>query len=181
MPKLPRWLRKIFGGARDSDVGLEPCEPALPAGLPILPKKRKYLITPSSSCQDLTLITPNGTFFERLPRELRDQIYVAAFGHRTIHIDLRFQYPRICKTPSVPAHHQAHAQVSTDPGNLDRNAKPVWVWWSCICHRHPMGEPWNDTCQTGSLRGMCDAFYPGQWLGKCFLGVMGWLLSCRHA
>lgn len=182
MPRLREWLRGILSGARDNDSGLKPSEPAIPAGLPALPKKRKHLITPSPSCDNLTQSgTPNGAFFKRIPRELRDQIYIAAFGDRTVHMDLRFQRPRVCKAPCVPAHHQAHAQVGTDSGDIDHNAQPVWAWWSCVCHRHPLGEPWNDQCQIGSPRGMCDAFYPGEWPGKCFLGVMGWLLSCRQA
>jgi len=177
MPKLRKWLRGILSGAHDNDSGLKPSEPAIPAGLPVLPKKRKHLITPSSSCDNLTQsTTPNGAFFERLPRELRDQIYIAAFGDRTVHMDLRFQYLRAWTAPRVPT----HAQV-TDLGDRYHNAEPGLAWWSCVCHRHPLGEPWADQCQIGSPRGMCDAFYPGEWPGKCFLGVMGWLLSCRQA
>ena len=177
MPKLRKWLRQILRDTQDEDDGRKAPEHAIPP-LPVLPSKRKHLLTPSSSLENLKpLIEPNGAFFARLPAELRRQIYVDAFGDRTVHLDLRQEFPRLVEAPKAPT----HALVSEDGGERNREAGPRWVWWSSVCHRHPMAPAWADQCRVGSPRQMCDAFYPGQWPGKCFLGIMGWILACRQS
>ena len=177
MPKFRKWLRQILRDTQEENAGRKASEPAIPP-LPALPSTRKHLLTPSSSLENLKpLIQPNGPFFERLPAELRLQIYVAAFGDRTIHLDLRQEYHRLIEAPKAPT----HAQVSEDGGERNHKIGPRWVWWSSVCHRHPMAPAWADQCQLGSPRQMCDTFYAGQWPGKCFLGIMGWILACRQS
>lgn len=177
MPKFRKLFHSVFGGKHDDGTGPKSSEPDLPLGLPVLPPNRQHVLTPSASHEDLTrFIRPNGVFFEQFPRELRDQIYIAAFGERTVHMDLQFEYPRYSDLSRT----LIHAQVNSY-GRTDYNAGRRWAWWSSVCHRHPLAEAWDDNCQRGSPREMCDAFYSGEWPGKCFLGVMGWLLSCRQA
>lgn len=176
MPQIRKWLRRIFGDKHEGN-GRKASEPAIPP-LPVLPSNRKHRLTPSSSLDNLQpLIRPNGPFFERLPAELRSQIYVAAFGDRIVHLDLRQEYPRIMEAPTAPT----HAQVSDDGEERNREAGPRWVWWSSVCHRHPIAPAWADQCHLGSPREMCDTYYAGQWPGKCFLGIMGWILACRQS
>ncbi|KAJ4269902.1 hypothetical protein NW762_001571 [Fusarium torreyae] len=47
-------------------------------------------------------VARNGTFFQRLPPEIRTKILEHAFGNRTLHIDLIYGYLAI---PSHEAHH----------------------------------------------------------------------------
>ena len=180
MPKPRKWLRKILGDnstQEEKKAGRKASEPATPP-LPVLPSTRKHRLTPSSSLENLKpFIKPNGPFFEQLPPELRRQIYLAAFGDRTVHLDLRQEYPRLVEAPNA----FFHAQVSEDGGERDHKTGPRWVWWSSVCHRHPMAPAWADFCQRGSPRQMCDAHYAGQWPDKCFVGVMGWILACRQS
>ena len=177
MAKIRKRLRQIFRDTQEEKAGRKASEPAVPP-LPLLPATRKHILTPTSSLENLTpLIQPNGPFFERLPPELRRQIYLAAFGDRTIHLDLRQERPRLVDAPKAPT----HAQVGEDGGERNRKTGGRWVWWSSVCHRHPMAPAWADQCQLGSSRRMCDTFYPGQWPGKCFLGSMGWILACRQS
>ena len=177
MPKIRKWLRQILRDTQEENAGRKASEPAVPP-LPVLLSTRKHLLTPSSSLENLKpFIEPNGPFFERLPAELRHQIYVAAFGDRTVHLDLRQECPRLVEAPKAPT----HAQVSEDGGERNHKAGSRWVWRSSVCHRHPMAPAWADQCQLGSPRQMCDTFYAGQWPGKCYLGVMGWISACRQA
>lgn len=177
MPKITTWLRNLVSGHGHNDPKTLVFGSELPVGLPVLPSKRQQILTPTASQTDLVSDAKSkGSFFERLPREIRDQVYVLAFSDRTVHIDLRYQYP---VSPDA-TRALTHAQVSTDP-QWNIQARPQWTWWSSVCHRHPMGEPWADQCRTGSSRKMCDAFYSGEWPGKCFLGALGWMLSCKQA
>ncbi|CAH0030072.1 unnamed protein product [Clonostachys rhizophaga] len=81
---------------------------------------------------------------------------------------------------------------------FDTTKRKKWRWLSCVCHRqlptakrlafgrrHNMNhwgstfkEPHFDRCLAG--RGYC-TLWPGEWPSKCFVGVYGWLLSCRQA
>lgn len=73
-----------------------------------------------------------------------------------------------------------------------------WRWFSCICHRYPargpehlpLGRrrnyPWSrfyepneDLCLKGG--GCCSEWTGGEWPNACFIGVTGFLYSCRQA
>ncbi|CAG9954852.1 unnamed protein product [Clonostachys rosea f. rosea IK726] len=107
-------------------------------------------------------------------------------------------------------HYCAHAKIrplsfenySVDSDTLnekttyDTTKRKKWRWLSCVCHRQPptakrfpfgrrhnhwgstFNEPHFDRCLAG--RGYCP-LWPGEWPSKCFVGVYGWLLSCRQA
>jgi hypothetical protein len=140
-------------------------------------------------------------FFDVLPPEIRRTILVMAFGEQTIHMDL--QYRR-------PWHHtwtdRAHGGLPISKKAAINGKKFIvkkrcaarkWRWYSCVCHRYPPNgqawlshgrrrnfppkralEPQHDTCLMGRAR--C-----GEWKGgagkNCYVGVMGWLLTCKKA
>ena len=120
MRRFRKWLRSVFSAAGPNDKENEP-------GLPYLPAQRKHIITPRPSCEEEFTISPepNGVFFELLPRELRDQIYIAAFGQCIIHIDLQFaSYPKLPDDASCTL-------TCAGVGNVDDRdpeAGARWAW-----------------------------------------------------
>lgn len=173
MPKFSTWLRKRLQCADNKGNS------ALLPGLPILPSKRQHLLTPSPSHTDLNCKDSSASpFFSRLPPELRHRIYLDAFGNRTLHMDLRFDHPWV----AGPCHAGTNNLGAGEPGHAVTSIPPAWIWWSSVCHRHP-GIPERcseDHCRSGGSYTRCDLF-PGEGPGKCFVGVMGWLLACRQA
>lgn len=121
-------------------------------------------------------------------------ILIAAFGDRTLHMDLLF-YPydgwdRHVRSLEGSAYHQRVLS------NRDRRSTD-WRWAGSICHRYPyearnepMGmsryyeEPSVDTCHQGDTcrqgDDQCDD-WPGYVPEKCKIGVMGWLQACQKA
>ena len=174
MARAVKWVRKILNRSNTKDEP-PPCRSVLPPGLPILPRKRERVLTPLPTQETLVraTATAESAFFQRLPLELRLKIYAEAFGQRTVHMDLRYDYPEL-PGPS-------HARLDPDRMNpRDTTVPPAWCWWSSVCHRHPLLEAWADECRTGMGTAACH-LYPGEMPEKCFLGAMGWLLSCRQA
>ena len=144
-----------------------------PKDLRTLPAKRRNIITPSPSQVSL-ISSKGGPFFEQLPPEIRNQIYLIAFGNRTIHIDLRRDYRDY---PFDPVE-RIHAGSET---RLRRLEHPGWCWWSSVCHRRASIEYFYDDCRSGG-RDFADCeSYASEIPKQCFLGVMGWLLACRRA
>ena len=136
MPTFRTWIRNKAVSAHDSSNSFEVSEPALPSGLPVLPPRQRVL-TPSSSHENIIRnIPPQSAFFQRLPLELRRQIYIAAFGGRTVHMDLRFGYPEL---PDPP-----HAPLNAEDTRLqDHTVRAGWFWWSSVCHRNPLLQGWE--------------------------------------
>lgn len=174
MTKIKKWISGVFGRHNNNSTNKDhkghestSRQPDVPA----LPSTRKHVLTQHPSYE--TNPNPENVFFSRVPREIRDQIYIAAFGGRTLHMDLQLKQPDLPDASSQFTHAHANADA-----RRNSNARREWMWWSSVCHRHPVAEPWDDTCQSGSSRELCNHFYPGD---DCFLGVMGWLLSCRQA
>ncbi|KAL8787638.1 MAG: hypothetical protein Q9195_007684 [Heterodermia aff. obscurata] len=130
MPKLRKWLRQFLrdtpnAGRTASEPEIQPeIQPEIPP-LPVLPTTREHLLTPSPSLENLkpNFIEPNGPFFERLPPELRRQIYLAAFGDHIVHLDLRQDCPRLVEAPKAPT----HAQVKERGGERNHNIGPRWA------------------------------------------------------
>lgn len=175
MGKLSKWIRKKIRPGSHNTTNNDP--KPLYMGIPILPQKRQHILTPSPSHSNLAqsplAATASSPFFQRLRLELRRQICIAAFGARTVHMDLRWGYSEI------PGKHHAR----TNGGSYyppDRTLEPSWDWWSSVCHRNPRDEGWMDQCRTGLYNTPCWMF-PGKMPDKCFIGVMGWLLTCRRA
>ena len=174
MSTFRTWIRKKTLSAHDSSNSLEVSEPALPSGLPVLPPKRQRVLTPSSSHENIIQNIPTQSpFFQRLPLELRRQIYIFAFGGRTVHMDLRFDYPQLPGSPHAPSNVE-YTRLQ------DNTVRAGWIWWSSVCHRNPVLEGWEDGCRTGSANTTC-FLYPGKMPEKCYLGVLGWLMACRQS
>ena len=112
--------------------------------------------------------TASGAFFA-MPFELREQIYVAAFGGRTIHICHQ-------KLPPTPG----RSWYADYRGIRKRKPSPTWAWWGSVCYRHPGLLACWDTCQDSFYPASC-AFNPEDMPGELVIGIMGWLLTCRQA
>jgi hypothetical protein len=170
MPQFKKWFLNKIRGARDTKDSPQSSQP----DPPVLPKIRACALTPSPSQESLVLAaTEKNSFFQRLPWELRRQIQIAAFGGRTVHMDLEFDYPEL------PG--DAHTGLQYESWvHRDRTAPLGWWWWSSVCHRNPVMEGWEDHCRTARANATC-FLWPGEIPGKCLLGVMGWLLTCRQA
>ena len=174
MPDLTERLRRKLKKTCQLDEPPRQPEPFSPEGLPILPAGRQLLLTPSPSRENLVSVSTTGSpFFKRLPWELRNQIYLAAFGNQTVHMDLQCNYNELPLSPNS----RIHAGSKT---RLECNDHPGWYWWSSVCRRNPQAEYFYNNCRCGGDPTRCNLF-PGKMPGNCFLGVMGWLLSCRRA
>ncbi|KFY37495.1 hypothetical protein V495_07145 [Pseudogymnoascus sp. VKM F-4514 (FW-929)] len=143
----------------------------MPQGLPVLPNSFQRL-----SLEPLPSSSP---FFQKLPLEIHRKIYLAAFGNRTLHVDLQY------RKPYVPG--PWHALLSKKPDDYVESAPESWRWWSCVCHRNTLctNQLYNDTCTCGA--GYCIG-REGRVVRdetnlrlECFVGVMGWFTSCRQA
>ena len=186
MARFHGWLRRKSRKTRPVDDKEMP-DPTRPLGLPVLPSQRQRSLTATTPHQDSnTDYAPRGArFFEKLPLELRQQIYIAAFGGRTIHMDLQFNYR---EQPLGPA--RGNGKFLLHAESSDRNyegEESGWTWWSSVCHRHPRTDIYPaldgclDSCRSGGQLYTVCARWPGKIPYKCFIGVMGWLKTCRQA
>ncbi|KAK9444522.1 hypothetical protein VB005_01585 [Metarhizium brunneum] len=149
-------------------------------------------------------LTVSGTkygLFHRLPLEIRRIILAEAFGYRTIHIDLAFDHPLV-RRPSLTA------PTSSSPDDArhcglgiklvpDTSQPRRWQWFGCVCHRRAEWTAaereknwWNlgrtiglhdDECIKGTICWCNTGADQGTGSDSCFIGIMGWLLSCRSA
>jgi hypothetical protein len=174
---------------------------AIPAGYVVVRPSSDSLILDDPNA--VISGSANSSFFTKLPPEIRNQIYLYAFGQRTIHLDYRYSVALPRRTEPLD-----HAGIDRDGaqwiGSMSCDKPKEWRWWSSVCHRNPVEPAWFDTCRTG--RGLCWLFddYAAaiqevdtdeekeklkerirNGIGcageKCFLGVRGWLGSCRQA
>lgn len=166
--------------------------------LPFLPVQCPSVLTPRPPSQESAKPSPlphNYGLFGRLPFELRRQILVEAFGGRTIHLDLFYGHPlvRSSQTSDLsPVKERRHCGIGSEL--VPDTTKPKgWQWFGCVCHRragyseseHEQRfavnkfsrtiEPCDDRCLEGL---MCNCEQLGS---ACFVGVMGWLLTCGQA
>lgn len=171
-----------------------------------LPRRRKSALTPTPSTADLTLqarreATAASPLFRRLPAEIRLQILTAAFGRRTLHMDVVMTYPPERNPRTTPGRPTVlgHAGMYLQPGSgndgrvfpvLDRTARQAWHWLGSVCHRNPPGadpdsghavQPCQDQCRNGITPDDGCGLWPGERPGKCGVGALGWLRTCRQA
>lgn len=157
----------------------------------------------STTAQDVVTTATsshNGIFFERLSPDLRRMILIEAFGDRAVHMDLRYDRPLRARSrrKTMPVHAGGvDILYNGNPPSRDSKQPRAWRYYSCVCHRDPVGlvdhsrgagisedlpsHPATDSCLCRRLQS-CDR-PPGDTedISRCFLGVMGWLLSCREA
>ena len=188
---LSKWIEKKLPISLTKDNETPP--------LPTLPQDRPRVLTPSPSRENLLLstaaATSNSAFFQKLPLEIRQKILKEAFGNYTMHMHLSYDFPKVPLRVRQHDPKHRHANIRTFQRRQQRQQttfgiprKKSWQWWSCICHRD---APWmlshwrsdalcRDDCHKGGIHISCD-YWPGDTPGKCFIGVMGWLLSCRQS
>lgn len=112
---------------------------------------------------------PENTIFLKLPLELRQEILKIAFGNRTMH--------------AVPV--STLGKVGSDLNSaLGKSNRPVREWIGSICHCQLAHDEQfgahlaHDQC----VRNRADSWTSsGKDSQLCFIGAMGWLLTCRQA
>ncbi|OBT48052.1 hypothetical protein VE00_01715 [Pseudogymnoascus sp. WSF 3629] len=161
---------------------------------PILPQTRPRVLTPSPSRESLVesaaSATANSAFFQKLPPEIRLKILREAFGDRTIHMDLYFDYPMKPLSERQPNRTQRVGGARIPPPQpqwgIARAQRKKWQWLSGECYRSSYGlvsdlverDLDDDSCFPG-MTDCCEIFHTS--IGVRQIGVMGWLLSCRQA
>lgn len=143
---------------------------------------------------------PKDGFFDALPYEIRTMILNLAFGEQTLHMDLQFRRPYE-KTRIKGMHGELPVRKMKRDGQMaveeQWSKKRSWIWYSCVCHRCPPNahsclshgrianhglvpdlDPEQDTCLLGKA---CCSEWHGEEGKKCYVGVMGWLLTCKKA
>lgn len=157
---------KVIEQPRNSSVQDEHF--SIPDGLPVLRSHRSLSLTPSPQI---------ACHFFRLPYEIREQIYLLAFGDRiTLHIDLQYRHAY------YPGDGHANIRWNASPqgDKFDHTTPKQWRWWSCVCHRRQFV---NGICCAQGVGSCCDL--PNSRSPRdpsaCFIGVSGWLKSCQQA
>ncbi|KAF5653527.1 hypothetical protein F25303_2235 [Fusarium sp. NRRL 25303] len=191
IPEIPRDLEK-----EDAIEKLS----LLPNPLP-----RPRYLTPSGFrdvAEEPGLPKPKPTFqhcaYYKLPPDIRRYILILAFGNRRLHMDSSYDYPDISPELIQPLD-KNHCGIALENMHSIKlravdDTKPIsWIWWGSVCHRRPPDHdvsragpmahggpdgPWADTCSVGEAL-YCDS-WPGSFHSKCWIGIMGWLLSCRQ-
>lgn len=162
---------------------------------PYIPEVRPRPLTPTPfQSQDAIA---NLGIFAHFPFEVRHQILVAAFGGRSLHLDMRYSLalPAYPKT-NIP---QNQANATDNTPSLDPEAASTWYWYSWVC------EPWTPPRRSDLLLQdghpcryeRCGNCSYGQDLFRRHLrplersilcsrspptiGALGWLLTCRQA
>ncbi|KFA81105.1 hypothetical protein S40288_01011, partial [Stachybotrys chartarum IBT 40288] len=118
--KMRKWVRrKLRSNKTERNGGAEP-EPEPP----YLPSVRSHALSTITlhTARDGQAQSP----FFRLPVELRRQILIAAFGGRTLHMDLRFDRPLL--KGKVPKSQDRHAGIITYRHEGNSGPKKVWEW-----------------------------------------------------
>ena len=119
-------------------------------------------------------------FFARLPPEIRDRIYIEAFGDRVIHL---FR-DKVGGAPKIRDLVLKRVQIRP----CRSNAK-LLIRERITHRRKPGAKPWwNYTCLQPTF---AEFFYEplhGECRRRCLeeksgwgVGVLGWLLTCRQA
>lgn len=76
---------------------------------------------------------------------------------------------------------------------INKGRPKCWQWFGCVCHRREKSpnargnftgwkkiEPIYDCCCSGETIGVCSSWPPERRAAECFVGAMGWLLTCRQ-
>jgi len=199
MAGLRKWLRNKLetkpnkeGTKRQADLS---------ASLPTLQRTRSRPFTPTAP--EASHLENYG-YFSRLPYETRRQILIEAFGGRRVHTDLSFRHPLKRQTASSSSDTAINGNGTRRHCGLgmelvpDESQPEQWQWFGCVCHRRAgysevekerryaamevvqTIEPCDDTCLEGS-EAMCSCPGGEGDDGDCFVGAMGWLLTCWQA
>ncbi|KAK7425754.1 hypothetical protein QQZ08_007729 [Neonectria magnoliae] len=178
---ISNWFRRKYGQIRPRPR------------VPTLPKNRRPITPEASDAQNEAgkLIPRNGLFFAKLPAEIRYKILVEAFGDQVVHMDLIYEYPRPLPETTEPSPGRDgyfHRGRSMQPKfidweHVDRYRLKQWGWRNSVCRRAPLAASSRRRVQAARHRCRIDAgvYRPGKVPSQYFIGIMGWLLSCRQA
>lgn len=164
-----------------------------PTAPTFLPKTRPRPLTAIGE----NLETDSSPFFRLLPYEIRRQILVAAFGERTLHLNLRLvEHPPNSKARTRSRRHP-NAQL-LHLYQRDGSQPSTWVWWGSECQRKPAPDCWQAQWPSGTRTQ--EEWYIGErchhrrifppelhdgpacYIGTgCCVGAMGWLRAGRRA
>lgn len=172
--KLKRWTRRVL---RLEDAA---------------PHDRQAVRSRESLTASASAAASNSPFFQKLPLEIRRPILIEAFGDRTIHME-RITHNVSALAAVAAATGSSLAELrGPDPTAQRRLRKVHWQWRGSVCHRAPEGslrswgieqsylsQPFECPCLTS--RGGASPDWVDKVPESCWLGVMGWLLSCRQA
>jgi hypothetical protein len=201
---------RIPEGTRVNNVGTAYEGPPVPALPKKRPRVLTPSPSNEDLCKTAAAATADCAFFQKLPCEIRRQILVEAFGGRTVHMDLWYDHPEAPitvhtykgRTFTEPAYSHCGRNRTLGPGDhepflrVDETQPKRWIWRSSVCHRDsPRGmyktikvssnsdvlNAAEDRCRYGGASLNICATWPGDKETKCFIGAMGWLLSCRQA
>ncbi|KFY37033.1 hypothetical protein V494_04900 [Pseudogymnoascus sp. VKM F-4513 (FW-928)] len=173
--------------------------------LPLLPADRPSILTPSTSSEHLVSFDNYG-LFGRLPYEIRRNILIEVFGGRRLHMDLEFEHPFV--QSSEPQTEIRHCGIRENQ-KRDESIPKGWLWHGSVCHRptewsteeenrfghiiyprfkrrevelNPKTRPGEDVCHKGIANlSECGPLEGEGRYSNCFIGIMGWLLTCRQA
>ncbi|KAG7149341.1 hypothetical protein HYQ46_001755 [Verticillium longisporum] len=167
--RLKKLLRRVAPGSANP-------APCVPPPLPVTRTNRRPL-TPLLA-EDLAVAAiPTSPFFAVLPPDVRIEILVVAFCGLRLYVDLGRGAPN----NSRPRRHCGRAPCLGITLKRDR----IWRWTDGTCHRLPtiwLSDEWTPQDELMLPRRYCCIDGQAQCCGRaCFLGVMGWLLSCRQA
>lgn len=161
---------------------------------PTLPQTRPCVLTPSPSRESLVKsaasATANSAFFQKLPPEIRLKILRYAFGDRTIHMDLYFDYPMKPLSERQPNRTQRVGGARIPPPEpqwgIVRAQRKKWQWLCGECYRssHALASDLvereiGDDSRFPGMTDCCEIFHTS--IGVRPIGIMGWLLSCHQA
>lgn len=191
MARIRDWLKEHIHLPSSKSTGKTRCCVDNP---PFLPSHRRP-ITPSNVTPQLSACA----FFTKLPEDIRREILIAAFGDRTIHMNLEFTHPYPVLPPLDDAggnnthRHTHHARIAPLRNeHLLHKSDMVWRWDGSVCHRQardyaPVGQDacflfhavWLDGCMAGRNT-YCESY--GVSLPRdCQIGILGFVLSCKQA
>ncbi|EEP75627.1 predicted protein [Uncinocarpus reesii 1704] len=168
--RIREWVQSKFG-RKHYEEPIAPEAPAFLSSLSLVSKHQRSVSSSLSRTAEISDPVPkavaNSPLF-KLPPELRNLIYEFAFGGRILHLELQPKF--ICMYPvgmSLGYKSQYHCDDSTE--------REFWHWWSSVCRRHPVKDPWMDHCRRNWAESL---LFPS---GKCPLGIMGFMLTSRQA
>lgn len=161
---------------------------------PCLPQNRPRVLTPSASQESLSAAaisaTASSAFFQKFPFEIRNKILRHAFGNKTMDMSVSLGYPLRPLPKRKRNQTRRHAGIRAfflkPRWRTSRTNRKVWEWFSGVCGHCPptvMNMYMDETnCDGDSLPGVrscCETWENKPTFG--YIGVMGWLLSCRQA
>ena len=190
--RAKRWARRVLRRETTTARCAAPQTPTLSPS-----QRRPLTATPSDeSLVASALTSTRSSPFFRLPPDIRESIFMEAFGGRFIHMDTSIVQKRVCK--AFPWTENSGAVSGLHNANIWNVPLAVWgkktvcVWCSSVCRRTVESPFRPDRIARGEVPQPFDCACHLRWATQCMhwpedvptthrLGVMGWLLSCRQA